>query len=202
LPADRYATIKLYRDTLFPGYIAQGAKLITQATGGAHYGTNFLAADVDAIKGWLATELLEADPGSEEPTTMAAWSGCMELADWDAEAVADGWANKEAQGEGPCEACHNLGAERFIASDNSLRVFDAITTDIELMPSYFTVDALGTTVIINRVRLENVGNRLPPHQEHGDFDVDGDAMERLQRFYDLTMAREVAGLCGPPKLEL
>lgn len=199
-PASAYTTVMNYRDRLFPGYIADGSKLLSNGTG-AHYAAVFSADDIAAIRGWLATELIEAEEGGGDgPTPMQEWSGCMDLAIWQEEGVADAWADKNAQGEGNCDACHNLGADKFIASNDDVRVFNAVTTDIELMPSYFTVDATGTQVVINRARLEAVGNKLAPHQEHGAFDVDGDAYERLTRFYNRTMERKAAGLCGPPRL--
>ncbi len=123
----------------------------------------------------------------------------MELTDWDNLNVAQEWSNKQADNQGNCEACHNLGADGFMASDQSQRVFDNITQSPALMPSYFTLDATGQNVVINRARLESVGNQLPPHENHGAFQLDDNAMTALQSFYDLTMQRKLAGQCGPPR---
>lgn len=194
-----YDKIMPYKDRLFPGNLDTG-KIISNGQGGAHYGAQYDQADLDTIRAWLAQEKIEADAGGGAgPSALAVWSGCMDLGDWDNEGVAGAWSNKEAQGQGNCEACHNLGADGFMASDQSARVFKYITEDPAFMPSYFTLDATGTNVVINRARLEKVGNQLPPHENHGAFDVDGNAMEALQRFYDKTKARLDAGQCGPPR---
>lgn len=200
-PNTAYTVIMANRDVLFPGYDAATSSLIINGTNG-HQGASYLQTDIDAISAWLAAEKLEADNGGDDGASpLAMWSGCMELTDWDNEQVATGWSNKNAQGQGNCEACHNLGGEGWIASDQSQRVFDTITQNPFYMGSYFTLNAAGTDVVINRARLENVGNQLPPHEAHGAFDVDGNAMERLVRFYDLTMARMLAGQCGPSKFQ-
>jgi hypothetical protein len=197
-PVSAYSTINNHRDILYPGYIADGATLITYGDG-THQGALFSDDDVGAIQAWLAQEAIDASGNVVTASALAVWSGCMELADWDAQNVASLWANKDAQNQGNCEACHNLGGDGFIASDQSERVFDVITTSPAFMPSYFTLDATGTNVVINRARLEKVGNQLAPHESHGAFLVDGNPMAALQEFYDLTMARKNAGLCGPPR---
>jgi hypothetical protein len=193
-----YDRIQLQRDRLYPGYEADGARLVANG-GGNHYGAVFTPADLEAIRAWLAAEKAAADGGDTAASPLAIWSGCMNLAEWDAEGVAAAWSNKQAQGQGQCETCHNLGADGFMASDQSKRVFDSITRIPALMPSYFTLDATGTEVVINRTRLEKVGTRQPPHEEHGPFPVDGDAMDRLIRFYNLTKLRRDSGQCDPPR---
>jgi hypothetical protein len=201
-PAEAYTTINIHRDRLYPGYVSAGSRLLVNGTGGGHYGAVFSANDLSAIQGWLAQEAIEADSGGVvTASALAVWSGCMELADWDALNVANEWADKDADNQGDCDACHNLGADGFMASNQSLRVFENITTSPALMPSYFTLDASGQNVVINRARFESVGNQLPPHEAHGAFTIaPGDAaMDALQAFYDLTMQRKLAGQCAPPR---
>jgi len=157
------------------------------------------------IEAWLAAEQQEAD-GDIAASPLAIWSGCMNLEEWQAAGVADAWADKNAQGQGNCDACHNLGADKFIASNDDVRVFENTTTNPSLMPSYFTLDATGTTVIINRARLAMVGTGQAPHQEHGGFDIDNDnrdAMLKLENFYNQTMTRMNANppLCDPPRFQ-
>ena len=123
----------------------------------------------------------------------------MNLDDWEEENVANLWANKNAGNQGDCDACHNLGADGFIASEDSARMFKLVTELPSLMPSFFTLDASGSNVLINRSRLENVGNLLEPHQAHGAFSVNGNAMDALQRFYVKTQDRLANGLCDLPR---
>ncbi len=198
-PTNGYTTINLHKDLMFPGYDPANTKLIDKGAGN-HKGVTLTADDVSAIKAWFAAEkLAEGGGGGTTQSPLSIWSGCMDLSDWNLEEVAPGWSNKQAQGQGNCEACHNLGADGFIASDQSQRVFDAVTQNPSFMLSYFTLNDTGTEVIINRARLDKVGNQLAPFQAHGAFDVDGRAMERLQRFYDRTVARKTAGLCQPSR---
>lgn len=198
-PLSAYDVIQQNAPILFPKYISAGAKILENGTG-AHKGAAFTPDDVVAIEGWLAQEKLDADAdgGTTTVSALAEWSGCMSLADWEAEGVATQWSNKNAGNQGRCESCHNLGADGFVASDDYVRVFTMVSSMPAFMPSYFTLDATGTNVLINRARLESVGGQLAPHENHGAFEVDGNAMEALQRFYDLTLERKLAGQCGPP----
>mgnify|MGYP003572193184 CR=1 FL=1 len=198
---ESYNTINIHKDRLYTGFNAATSRLLINGTGGGHYGATYSANDIAAIEGWLAQEKLDADAGGGGQTVsaLAEWSGCMNLDDWNNENVANLWADKDADNQGDCDACHNLGADGFMASNQSLRVFENITTKPAFMPSYFTVSADGTNVVINRARLEGVGNQLAPHEAHGAFQVDGEAMEALQRFYDLTVSRKLAGQCEPPR---
>ncbi len=197
-PSQAYELIQGYKDTLFPGYESLGSLLLQY--GQNHKSANFLADDIVAVQSWLAVEKMQADANAPQYSTLQIWSGCMNIDDWEEENVANLWANKNAQNEGDCDVCHNLGADGFIASEDSARMFKLITELPSLMPSFFTLDATGTNVLINRSRLENVGNLLEPHQAHGAFSLNNDnAMEALQRFYDKTKARELGGLCDLPR---
>lgn len=199
-PLAAYDTIKIHTDRLFPGYLSTGAKILAYGTAGtSHQGALFTDNDLGAIEAWLAQEKLDADAGGGVAVSaMAEWSGCMSLADWEATGVADLWADKNAGNQGDCDACHNLGADGFMASNQDERVFNYVAGTPAFMPSYFTLNAAGTEVVINRSRLESVGSQLTPHEAHGNFNVDGQAMEALQEFYGLTLQRKLAGQCGPP----
>lgn len=200
-PTQAYTTIMNFKAILFNTLEATGSQLLAHGNG-SHYGVTFDQGDIDAISAWLTAEKAAAEGGGgTQLSPLEEWSGCMDLTEWANLEVAQAWANKNAQGQGNCEACHNLGADGFMASDQYERVFNNVTQNPSFMLSYFTLNDTGTEVIINRARLEKVGNRLPPHAEHGGFDVDGDAMQRLQQFYDLTVQRKLAGQCGPPRFQ-
>lgn len=194
-PASSYTLIKNFKDQLFPGFSAVGSRLLENGEGG-HYGATFDTLQVQAIQNWLALEA--SRPVDDTPSPLAVWSGCMDLAQFQAAGVADAWADKGTN-QGNCDACHNLGADGFIASNVDVRVFDTITQDPGFMLSYFTIDETGTNVIVNTARLQKVAQGTPPHQGHPRFDVNGDAMDRLQNFYQQTLARQTAGTCLPPR---
>jgi len=204
-PVNAYQTITIHRDRLYPGYESVGSKILSNGTG-AHYGAVLTPGDVGAIQAWLSQEKLSSTGDNAPVSALAVWSGCMEYIDWDGEGVANRWAQKPTGNQGDCEACHNLGADGFFASQESLRVFQTITEQPAFMPSYFTLDATGQNVVINRARLEAVGSQIAPHEAHGDFLVDdpendAGAMLALQRFYDTTKARLDAGACGPRRFK-
>lgn len=195
-PVTSYTLIKNFKDQLFPGYSAVDARLLENGADGGHYNASFDTLQVQAIQSWLALEA--AQPVDNTVSALAEWSGCMDLAQFQASGMADAWADKGTN-QGDCDACHNLCADGFCASNVDIRIFDAITQDPGLMLSYFTIDETGTNVIVNTPRLEKVATGQPPHQGHPRFNVNGDAMDRLQNFYQQTLARKTAGTCLPPR---
>lgn len=195
-PASSYTLIKNFKDQLFPNYSTVGAKILEYGEGG-HYNVTYDTAQVQAIQAWLALEA--AQPVDDQPSPLAEFSGCMDLAEFQASGMADAWADKGTN-QGNCDACHQLFADGFIASNVDVRVFEVVTKLPEGMLSYFTIDETGQNVIVNTARLEKVARGLPPHQAHPQFNVNGgDAMDRLQNFYQQTMARKAAGTCLPPR---
>lgn len=203
-PLNQYDKMISQRDLVFAGYLADESRLIINGTSG-HQGSPIFSQDnIDAIGAWLAQEKLDAGD-VVVASALAEFSGCMTLANFEASNMADEWADKNANGQGDCDACHNLGADGFFASNQDVRMFNYIsgeaTKSAQFMPSYFTLDATGTNVIINRARLEGVGNQLSPHENHGSFNLDpnDNAVEALELFYNQTMALKAAGQCGPPR---
>lgn len=196
-----YAQVTGQIAQLAPGYNIEGAKLLEYGQIPLHKPTSAHLPDaIISIENWLRAEKLKIDQGGViETSALAKWSGCMNLDEFEELDVADLWADKGSQ-DGDCDACHNLGAEFFIASNQGVRVFNNLTTNPTLMQSYFTLDATGTSVVINRARIESVALRLAPHQGHPQFNVDGNAYEALVAFYDLTMLRFNSALpadCAP-----
>lgn len=205
-PTTAYDTAILHRDSLFANFEATGSRLLENGANSHQGAAIFTAGDVAAISGWLAQEKLDAEAGGGvQASALAEFSGCMTLANFEASNMADEWADKNAGNQGDCDACHNLGADGFMASNQDARMFSYIsgeaTGTAQFMPSYFTLDATGTSVVINRARLEGVGNQISPHENHGNFNLDAndDAMIALQQFYDATMLLKAQGQCGLPK---
>ena len=180
---------------------------------------DFSIAEVQAIETWLASETtaraVGPGPGVDAgggggPLTPAAqsrlliqeWSGCMNLADWDAEGVAVAWANK-GTAEGTCLKCHINGQSSFIATRDSARMFEVLSTNKYYMQGYFSADPInpeGPKMVINTVTLDTVGNGDAPYVEHPLFNVGGGELDALTRFYEATMARKLAGTCDPPRI--
>ncbi len=195
-----YQLMKANKDLLYPNNAPTDPILAYGE--GIHKGAQYSSEHLQAVQAWLAAEL--AQPvGEEQPSPLAIWSGCMDLGQFQASGMADAWADKNAQGQGDCDACHNLCADNFCASNVDTRVFEALTTSPRLMLSYFTINETGTEVIINEARLIKVGTRQDPHQLHGAFNLNDDAYQRLVNFYNQTKARvdDPNIQCQPPRFQ-
>ena len=199
-PTTAYNTIMNNKALLFSAFDPATSKLDQYGQNGHNNAPTWDQGSLDAISAWFTAEIA-AGSGTTQLNPLEEWSGCMNLQDWLDTDVADLWADKNAQGQGNCDACHNLGAEGFMASNQDERVFDNVTKNPTFMLSYFTLNDTGDAVIINRARLEKVGNQLAPHNEHGAFDLDGNAYQALEQFYQLTMQRKLAGTCDPPRFQ-
>lgn len=186
--------IESFHDQLVPGYST--ATLLTYGGDGSHHGARFTARQALAVQYWLALEAA-SKLESSAPSAMAIWSGCLDVQQFVASGVADAWAKKKA-GDFSCSVCHRAGAHGFIVDDDDARLFDAIARRPRLMISYFTVDATGE-IVINTARFERVGQQQRPNVSHPRFDIDGEAMNRLQSFYEQTRERLAAGICLPPR---
>jgi len=183
---------------LFVNFDPVTARIVVNGEG-AHYGATYTPEQLVGLEGWLAAEAAAVEAGEGgEPSPLAQWSGCMNYDEFLQENVAKLWAEK-GTGQGDCEQCHNLGGDGFIANQDSVLTFTALTTDAGHMIAYFTVNELGD-VIINRDRLQAVADGREPHLSHPGFNVDGNAMEALTRFHSLTQARVASGDCEPPRL--
>ena len=196
--ATKYTVFTNQRDVLIPDWDEDANKLVTNGDG-THYDALFTDGNLSSIKGWIVLEKLAAENGGGGgPTALAKWSGCMNYDEWVDADVADAWADK-GSGDGDCDACHNLAAEGFMASNQDRRVFDSMTKQPSIMHSYFYQDEAGI-VQTNRPRLDSVALRQAPHEVHPNFNVeDGNALTRLQQYYDLTMIRLEADNCEPPR---
>jgi len=59
-------------------------------------------------------------------------------------------------------------------------------------------DPAAPKLLVNRGLLERAGSG---NAQHPTFDVDGDAMTRLQRFYFETVLRRSTFQCDPPRFD-
>jgi hypothetical protein len=214
--ADYYNVVTGYEAQLLGYFDKNTAPIITKIVPGPHNSVTY-GADQAKIEAWLDAEYAARQTGMNPPTTpptggnspgqiserlLQEWSGCMNLTDWNTAGVAQAWANK-GSGEGPCIRCHINGQASMIATDESERMFNVITTNRYFMSTYFApnvVDPNNARMEINRPEFERVGTNQYPHIEHPSFNVDGNAMNKLTDFYNLTAARVAAGTCDPPRL--
>jgi hypothetical protein len=219
LPAEMtgyYDVVVSYDDRVVGYFDKTSAPLIKMVSPGPHYTASYTPAQLADIEAWLDAELearntgTDPPPGGTPPLTpgeaskqlIAEWSGCMDLTTWNANNVAEEWANL-GSGEGPCIRCHVNGQASFIATDDSERMYEVLTTNKYYLLSYFApnvTDVANAKMEINYQAFERVANGEYPHTEHPGFNLDSDAMVALELFYDATMARKAAGTCDPPRI--
>jgi hypothetical protein len=212
-PGSLYDTVTSY-DRLVAGFDKAAAPLYTRLVPGPHYDLTYTADEAAAVAAWLDAELEARSGGGPPPPTggespgqasdriIGEWSGCMELAAWDAEGVAAEWANLPSN-EGTCIRCHVNGQASMIATDDSARMFDVVASDPYFMLTFFAADVTDVAnakMVVNYDEFVRVATNAPPFLEHPQFDVENDAIAALERFYQKTVERKAAGLCDPPRI--
>jgi hypothetical protein len=204
--ADTYETVIAFSDKLVANTFDKTKAQILLKIAPGHYTATYTPAQVAAIQAWLDGEVVARSAAPVQPNErvklMSEWSGCMKLTDWNAEGVAVAWANKGTN-EGQCKQCH-VNAQGWLATEDSTRAFNILTkspnprTGGRFMEYYFvpdTTDPAAPKMIINRGMLLRAAGG---NAQHPTFNVDGDAMQRLVRFYDKAMAHKAAKTCDPP----
>jgi hypothetical protein len=216
VPADAsalYDTVTSY-DRLVAGFDPAGAPLYTRLVPGPHNGVSYTSDEAAALAAWLTAERdarasggtppppAGESPGQASSRLISEWSGCMELAAWDAEGVASAWANLRSS-EGPCIRCHVNGQASMIATDDSTRMFDVVASDPYFLLTFFSADVTDVAsakMVVNHDEFVRVATNAPPFLEHPQFDPQNDAMAALERFYQKTLARQAAGTCDAPRI--
>jgi hypothetical protein len=209
-----YDTVSSY-DVLVGAFDPAAAPLLTRLVPGPHYDVVYTPEEAAAITAWLDAERAARAGGGEPPPPtggespgqasrriISEWSGCMALADWEAEEVAPLWANLGSS-EGPCIRCHVNGQASFIATDDAPRMFNLVASDPYFLLTFFAADVsdvASAKMVINYDEFVRVATGAPPFTEHPQFDTQSDAMAALERFYQRTVARQTAGTCDPPRI--
>jgi len=211
--AKAYATATGY--TALVGNFAAGSAPILLKIAAGHQQRTYSTAEIAAITAWLDKEIVvrgaDSGSGGEGPSEVTArllaqWSGCMTLANFNAATMAVAWGTLTTDDGRQCQNCHVNGAEGFIATTESTKLFDVISSNKQYMLQYFTVDLkdLATAkIIVNTAPFLAVSQGKDPHREHPQFDaLKNQGMVALGVFYDATMnAKAAAGpSCGPSKL--
>jgi hypothetical protein len=189
------------------------APILTKISAG-HFAT-YTPTEITNIGAWLDQEVLARMMGGTTTSTVQGpgqiaaqlvreWSGCMTLADWDQTGVAIAMAQLQSE-QGPCIRCHVNGYETFWATDQSQRMFDALTTSSDFMAPYFVPDLSNMAapkMIVNIELLTKVANGTAPFIEHPRFDINNQAFQKLNDFYTQTMAHKTAtpSTCAAPRL--
>jgi len=214
-PAQGWQTATNYQ-ALVGNFTATAAPIITKIKPGTHQGLVFTTDEETKITAWLSKELelrngqtIPTTPGSESlqqasERVLAEFAGCMTLTDFQTAQMANKWGDMNAQNNQQCENCHATGAEGFIASQNESFMWNVFSNRKYYFLQYLTVDLLGgptaAKVIVNETSFRGVATAMAPHQEHPTFNLNNSqGMTALKQFYDLTMAKKMAGTCGTPR---
>jgi cytochrome c553 len=174
------------------GFQASSALLLTK---GSHAGVSWWTAEQQStITAWLSAEAVGRGPGGVTDI-MAAWAGCMTVADWNESRMGE-WANKRTDQGATCGGCHADGEYGFHANPTSDIMFAQQRTQVGIT-SFFQVSAAGAkpsvAPSVDKLRSKCSGANL-----HPACAVDDQYVEYLQRFHKLTLARMEAGICGQP----
>lgn len=215
-PAKGWQTATNYT-ALIGNYTTTSAPILTLIMPGTHQGVTYNADNEAKITAWLNKEV-EVRNGQTTPVTpgaetlaqasdrvLAEFNGCMTLADFATANMANAWGNMGAQNNQQCKDCHVTGDQGFIASPNETFMWNVFSQRKYFFLQYLTVDLLGgpaeATVMINTTSFRGVSNAQAPHLEHPTFNSgpNSQGMQALRQFYDLTMAKKLAGTCGAPK---
>ena len=137
---------------------------------------------------------------------------CMDLGQWQQLDVADLWANKGTN-QGVCASCHSSVTSGFVASNDDAYVFNLMKQGIAgddwryYQTSYFTpvvVDpqnpqnANFTPVMaVNYDRFNRAGDRNLAPEGHPAFNVQGNPMQALEQYVNVTNQAVAAGNCSP-----
>lgn len=158
--------------------------------------TNWLAKEVEERAGTTPTM-----PPEDPKETLRKFSGCLTLADFQTAQMAQKWGALAADNNQKCLNCHQGGTAGFIVSTNSELFFQVISEQSAYMLKYFAVDTTMSPykVVVNTGSMTNAGVMLAGHPRFNPTVNAG--MEALRAFYDLAMAKQTAGACGPPLLK-
>jgi hypothetical protein len=180
-----------------------------------HKGVKFEAAEVQKVTEWLTkeVELRNTTPTTPTPQAgetlsqaaervMAAFAGCMTIANFNAANMSEAWGNLTAQNNQQCENCHSNGSDGFIAVRQPQPFFTTVQTRKMHFLQYFTVElkngAAAAKVIPNTVSFIGVGTNQAPHLEHPTFNpTNNQGMTALNNFYNATMTAVQGGQCQP-----
>jgi hypothetical protein len=199
--------------TMAPTIIGSGAQafssiapILTKIAAG-HQGVTYSPDEISKITNWLSVETNERKddmpsmPTVDPKMVLATFSGCLTLADFNTAQMAQRWSALAASNNQKCLNCHQGGLEGFMVSANAQIFFDTITQQSAYMLKYFAVDTNSTPakVIINTGSMTNAGVTLVAHPRFNPTDNIG--MTALRQFYDLAVAKQTAGTCGPSTLK-
>lgn len=174
-----------------------------------HKGITYTPDEVSKITNWLAKEVEERKktggpmqpPPVDPKEVLKTFSGCMTLADFNTAQMAQKWSALAADNAQKCLNCHQGGVAGFIVSTNADLFFKTISESSAYMLKYFTVDTNVTPakVVINTGSMTSAGVTLAGHPRFNPTVNAG--MTALKQFYDLAMAKQAAGTCGPGTLK-
>jgi len=137
-----------------------------------------------------------SDPEPPEISLLRSWMQCMELSDFQASNMAGAWANTITSNNTRCSACHENGADGFIATLDEQRFFDVLKGNKYFALMFFTVYGPADHVVVNDVTIPSISRGEVPHTQHPLFDASL-GLAATSKFYDLTQARFLAGTCAP-----
>lgn len=171
----------------------------------AGHNATYTAAQETAVVAWLDAEhSFRQSHGMTSPLTalLEKWSGCMDLATFQSDAVATAFAHQRSS-VGPCMQCHVNGEANFIASEDVARMFAVVSSRPAYMQTFFSFDVATGKIATNDTLFASVAAGKPPFTQHPSFVyTSSTANLALQRFFADTVTKARTSSCGPSKLSL
>lgn len=178
----------------------ESARLITAMDEG-HYDVVYTDDELSAVEFWIESEALNREGVPDEIVqtdfqTLAAFSGCMTLDNWNQAEMGD-WARHQADGQ-PCASCHAGGGGGFNTNPDNLIMFDKNRRHISQSPvgfitGFFLVQPNELSgepeVVPAYLKLETMseGGADGSNHPHYNFGPNNAYYEKLEEFYNLTM---------------
>jgi hypothetical protein len=129
------------------------------------------------------------------------WSGCMSLANFTTAKMNTAWGDLAAGNGQACSSCHTSGLYGFYVDRDANTMFNAISTTKAFLAVYFSADVTNQTIGTDDALFATVGAGTGSFAGHPPFTTNSNAgLLALKSFHDLTLARQQANTCDPPRL--
>jgi hypothetical protein len=130
-----------------------------------------------------------------------AWSGCMTLDHFNLAKMATAWGSLAASNGQACSSCHGSGLQGFYADRDATGMFNAISTNQAFLVVYFSADVANQKMVVDEGIFQAVSSGQGSFQGHPPFEPTNNAgMIALRSFYNLTLTRQQAKTCDPPRI--
>jgi len=128
------------------------------------------------------------------------WSGCMSLANFTTAKMNTAWGDLAAGDGQACSSCHTTGLYGFYVDRDANTMFTAISTTKAFLAVYFSADVANQKIATDDALFASVGSGTFSGGHPAFATTNNAGLLALKSFYDLTVARQQANTCDPPRI--